>query len=69
MYCCKARASPCFCVDYRNTVIKFLVQKTEPMPDIKSHIDTVGSAEYITVAAGFWPFLPRESYNDHFGVK
>ena len=44
-----ADGTPCFCVDYRTTVNKFLVQETWPMPDIESHIDTVGGAKFIRV--------------------
>ena len=45
----KADGSPRFCVDYRTTINKFLVRETWPMPDIESHIDTVGGANFITV--------------------
>ena len=38
----KADGSPRFCVDYRATINRFLVRETWPMPDIESHIDTVG---------------------------
>ena len=40
----KADESPRLCVDYRTTINKFLVRETWPMPDIESHIDTVGGA-------------------------
>ena len=45
----KADGSPRFCVDCRTTINKFLVRETWPMPDIESHIDTVGGANFITV--------------------
>ena len=45
----KADGSPRFCVDYRNTINKSLVQEVWPLPDIDFYIDTVGGAEYITV--------------------
>ena len=45
----KADGSPRYCVDYKNTINKFLVCKTWPMPDIESRINTLGSAEFITV--------------------
>ena len=41
--------SPRFCVDYRNTINKFLARETKLMLDIEPHIDTVAGAEYITV--------------------
>ena len=37
-----------FCVDHRTTINKFLIRETWPMPDIESHIDTVGGAKFIT---------------------
>ena len=52
----KADGSPRVCVDYRNTTHKFLVRETWPMPDIKSHIDTVGGAKYITVYDVQWTY-------------
>ena len=45
----KADGSPRFCVDCRTTINKLLVRKTWPMPDIESHIDTVGGTNFITV--------------------
>ena len=45
----KSDGSPRFCVDYRTTINKFLVRETWPMPDIESHIDTMGGANFITV--------------------
>ena len=45
----KADGSPGFCVDYRTTFNKFLIQETWSMPDIESHIDTVGGANFIIV--------------------
>ena len=46
----KADGSPRFCVDYRNTLNRHLVRKTWPMPNIETHLDTVGGAKFITVA-------------------
>ena len=45
----KADGSPRFYVDCRTTINKFLVRETWPMPDIESHTDTVGGANFITV--------------------
>ena len=45
----KADSAPRFCIDYRSTINKFLVRETWSMPDIESHIDTVGVAKFITV--------------------
>ena len=45
----KADGSPRFCVDYRNTINNFLVRETWLMPNIESHVDTVGGVELITV--------------------
>ena len=45
----KADGAPRFCVDYRNTIYKFLVRETWPMPDNESHIDTVGGRKFITI--------------------
>ena len=53
----KADGSPRFFVDYRATINKFLVRETWPMPDIESHIDTVGGANFITVCdvqSAYW---------------
>ena len=53
----KADGSPRFCVDYRTTINKFLVRETWPMPDIESHIDTVGGANFFTVCdvqSAYW---------------
>ena len=52
-----ADGSPRFCVDYRTTTNKFLVRETWPMPDIESHIDAVGGANFITVCdvqSAYW---------------
>ena len=43
----KADGSPRLCADYRTTINKSLIQETWPMPDIKSHIDTVCGAKFI----------------------
>ena len=45
----KARGSPRFCVDDRNTITKFLVRETWSMPDTESHDDTGGGAKIITL--------------------
>ena len=45
----KADDAPCFCVDYRKTINKFVFRETWPMPDVEPHIDTVGGAKFITV--------------------
>ena len=45
----KADGSPRFSVDYRTTIDKFLVREIRPMPDIESHIDTIGGTKFITV--------------------
>ena len=45
----KADGSPRFCVDYSNTSNKFLVRETRSMPDIESHINTIGGAKFIIV--------------------
>ena len=53
----KADGSPRFCVDYRTTINKFLVRETWPMPDIESHIDTVGGANFIPacdIQSAYW---------------
>ena len=53
----KDDGSPRFCVDYRTTINKFLVRETWPVPDIESHIDTVGDANFITVCdvqSAYW---------------
>ena len=56
----KADGAPRFCVEYRNTINKFLVRETWPMPDIESHVDTVGGAKFITVCdvqSAYWQIL------------
>ena len=63
----KADGSPRFCVDYRTTINKFLVRETWPMPDIESHIDTVGGANFITVCdvrSAYWQ-IPIAQKNLH----
>ena len=53
----KAGGSPRFCVDYKTFINKFLVRPPWPMPDIQSHIDTVGGAKFITVCdvqSAYW---------------
>ena len=57
----KTDGSPRFCVDYRN--IKSLARETWPMPDIESHVDTVGGAKFITVCdvqSAYWQILITE---------
>ena len=56
----KADGSTRFCVDYRTTINKFLIRETCPVPDIESHIDTVGGANFITgcdVQSAYWQIL------------
>ena len=67
----KADGSPRFCVDYRTTIKKFLVRETWPMPDIESHIDTVGGAKFITVCdvqSAYWqiPVAPKDRHKTAF---
>ena len=67
----KADGSPRFCVDYRTTINKFLVRETWPMPDIESHIDTVGGANFITVCdvqSAYWqiPVAPKDRHKTAF---
>ena len=53
----KADGTPRFCVDYITTVDKFLIRETWPMPDIESHINTVGGGKFITVCdiqSAYW---------------
>ena len=45
----KSDGTPRFCVDYRSTINKNLIKKSWPMPNLESHLDTVGRARYITV--------------------
>ena len=67
----KVDGSPRFCVDYRTTINKFLVRETWPMPDIESHIDTVGGANFITVCdvqSAYWqiPTAPKDRHKTAF---
>ena len=67
----KADGSPRFCVDYRATINKFLVRETWPMPDIESHIDTVGGANFITVCdvqSAYWQIriAPKDRHKTAF---
>ena len=67
----KADGSPRFCVDYRTTINKFLVRETWPMPDIESHIDTVGGDNFITVCdvqSAYWqiPIAPKDRHKTAF---
>ena len=45
----KSDGTPRFCVDYRPTINTNLIKKSWPMPNLESHLDTVGGARYITV--------------------
>ena len=61
----KAGGSPRFCVNYRNTINIFLVREIWPMPDIESHIDTVGVTECITVCdvqSAYWQIPIKKKY-------
>ena len=65
----KADGSLPLYIDYRNTSNKFLVRETWPMPDIKSHIDTltVGGAKFITVCdvqSAYWQ-IPTANKDCH----
>ena len=68
----KADGSPRFCVDYRTTVNKFLVREIWLiMPDIESHIDTVGGANFITVCdvqSAYWqiPIAKKDCHKTAF---
>ena len=67
----KADGSPRFCVDYRTTINKFLVRETWPMPDIESHIDTVGGVCFITVCdiqSAYWqiPIAQKDRHKTAF---
>ena len=67
----KADGSPRFCVGYRNITNKFLVRETWPMPDIESHIDTVGGAKFITVCdvqSAYWqiPIAKKDCHKTAF---
>ena len=55
---------PRFCVDYRTTIDKFLIRETWPMPDIKSHIATVGGAKFITECATYRVHLLASTYSE-----
>ena len=53
----KDDGSPRFRVDYKTTICKLLVREIWPMPDIESHIDTVGGAKFIIVCdvqSAYW---------------
>ena len=63
--------SPRFCIDYRTTINKFLVRETWPMPDIESHIDTVGGANFIIVCdvqSAYWqiPIAKKDRHKTEF---
>ena len=67
----KADGSPRFCVDYRTIINKFLVREAWPMPDIESHIDTVGGANFITVGdvqSAYWqiPIAKKDCHRTAF---
>ena len=61
-----ADGSPRFCVDYRTTTNKLFVRETWLMPDIKSHIDTVGRAKFTVcgVQSASWQ-IPIAKKNCH----
>ena len=66
-----ADGTPRFCVDYRTTINKFLIRKIWPMPDIESHIDTVGGAKFITefdIQSAYWkiPISKKDCYETAF---
>ena len=42
-------STPCFLSDYRSTTNKNMIKTSWPMPNLESHLDTVGGARYITV--------------------
>ena len=67
----KADGAPRFCVEYRNTINKFLVRETWIMPDIESHADTVGGAKFLTVCdvqSAYWqiPIAKKDSHKTAF---
>ena len=48
---------PRFCVDYRTTLNKLLIRKTWPMANMEANLDSVGSAQFISVAdvqSAYW---------------
>ena len=69
----KADGSPRFCVDYRTTINKVLVRETWPMPNIESHIDTVGGAKFIAVCnvqSAYWqiPIAKKDCHKTAFVI-
>ena len=53
----KKDGSPRFCVDYRNTLNKYLTRKSRPLQNMDACLDAVGGARFITVAdvmSAFW---------------
>ena len=71
VFVAKADRSSRFCVNYRTTINKFLVRETRPMPDIESHIDTVGGASFITVCdvqSAYWqiPIAKKDCHKTAF---
>ena len=45
----KSDGAPRLSVDYRSSINKNLTNKSWPLPNLESHLDTVGGARYITV--------------------
>ena len=65
-----ADGTPRFCVDYRTTINKFPIRETWPMPDIKSYIDKVGGAKFITecdIQSAYWqiPIAKKDCPKQH----
>lgn len=59
--------TPHFCVDYRHTINRHIVRKSWPMPNLKSCLDAVGEALYISVCdilSGFWRIPVAEEHID-----
>ena len=69
--CIVAKADGTFCVDHRTTINKFLIRETWPMPDIESHVDTVGGAHFIKVCdvqSAYWqiPIAKKDCHKTAF---
>ena len=63
----KSNGSPRFCVDYRHTPKRHIIHKSWPMPNLKSCLDAVGDALYISVAdivSAFWQLPVAEGHID-----
>ncbi|CAB1102857.1 unnamed protein product [Ectocarpus sp. CCAP 1310/34] len=53
----RKHGKPRFCVDFRITVNKHIIRKTWPLADMESNLDSVGSANFISVAnvqSAYW---------------